>query len=464
MAKTYTKNTWTDEILAEAALHSITDPTGTPVPGNTTDIESVITALNALLDILSNGAKISLETDVVQAGTSLDATKMNNIENGIDTLDDLIDAIKSKINIDSTSELTISSGAITAVNGAHKLQPQTGTADDLDTINGLTAGDLIILYVSDAGTDTITFKHGTGNISCAGGADIELSTGAVAAYYNGTTVFICGGGGKELSYSLKFICNGRLTLESGVPVSTAEQSDKTTLYFTPYNGNCISIYDTSDLKWKIYEFTELSLALNSLTASRPHDIFAYINSGSPAIEALAWTDATTRAVSLTFKNGVLVKNTDNSRRYLGTIYVDAANKCQDTLTKAYVWNNQNQILRRMYMAETTSHTYNGAARLWNNSETNNRFDFVCGLTSTLSTIGYSRIKAGTDAYYGFTYIYYDGVNVGYLLGNYNVQTISAGAGIVQNAGAGYHYINIYEGGNDNNSTFINFFLYATMMR
>lgn len=91
MAKTYTKNTWTDEILAEAALHSITDPTGTPVPGNTTDIESVITALNALLDILSSGAKISLETDVVQAGTSLDATKMNNIENGIDALDDILD-------------------------------------------------------------------------------------------------------------------------------------------------------------------------------------------------------------------------------------------------------------------------------------------------------------------------------------------------------------------------------------
>jgi hypothetical protein len=48
----------------------------------------------------------------------------------------------------------------------------------------------LILYASDKGTDTLTFKHGTGNLSCSGGADITLSQGYVKCFYDGTTVYV----------------------------------------------------------------------------------------------------------------------------------------------------------------------------------------------------------------------------------------------------------------------------------
>ena len=93
------------------------------------------------------------------------------------------------------TELTISSDAITLTQLNHKLQPQSGTSDDLSTINGTTAGQSGVLYASDFGTDTITIKHNVGNILCMGAADITLSYGCVFWYSNGTKVFISGGGG-----------------------------------------------------------------------------------------------------------------------------------------------------------------------------------------------------------------------------------------------------------------------------
>ena len=93
------------------------------------------------------------------------------------------------------TELTISAGAVTFTQLHHKLQPQTGTSDDLDTINGTTAGQTGVIYASDFGTDTITIKHNTGNILCVGGTDIALSYGCVFWFSDGTKIFISGGGG-----------------------------------------------------------------------------------------------------------------------------------------------------------------------------------------------------------------------------------------------------------------------------
>jgi hypothetical protein len=95
----------------------------------------------------------------------------------------------------SAPELTISSDAITVTQANHKLQPESGTADNLSTINGTSEGQFGVLYVSDFGTDTITIKHNVGNILCVGAADISLSHGCVFWYSDGTKVFCSGGGG-----------------------------------------------------------------------------------------------------------------------------------------------------------------------------------------------------------------------------------------------------------------------------
>ncbi len=41
------------------------------------------------------------------------------------------------------------------------------------------------------------------------------------------------------------LCEGRLTLTSGSPVVSGDQTAKTTVYFTPYKGNRISLYNGS---------------------------------------------------------------------------------------------------------------------------------------------------------------------------------------------------------------------------
>ena len=76
---------------------------------------------------------------------------------------------------------------------------------------------------------------------------------------------------------------GRLTLESGVPISTTDQTDKTTLYYTPYLGNSISLYTSS--VWETLTFSELSLNISAYTASKPYDIWAYDNAGVVALDS-----------------------------------------------------------------------------------------------------------------------------------------------------------------------------------
>lgn len=71
--------------------------------------------------------------------------------------------------------------------------------------------------------------------------------------------------------------NGRLTLESGVPNPKRDMVGKSTLYFTPYLGNSLSLYVGG--RWVIRTFSEISKALSGLSSDFPYDIFAYDNAG-----------------------------------------------------------------------------------------------------------------------------------------------------------------------------------------
>jgi hypothetical protein len=71
-------------------------------------------------------------------------------------------------------ELTIATGAITITGAAHTVDTESDAAsDDLDTINGGTDGELLVLRAENAAR-TIVIKDGTGNIETADGNDIDL--------------------------------------------------------------------------------------------------------------------------------------------------------------------------------------------------------------------------------------------------------------------------------------------------
>lgn len=85
------------------------------------------------------------------------------------------------------------------------------------------------------------------------------------------------------------VVQGRLTTESGVPVSTSDRTAQSTLYFTPYKGNTIALWD--GLAWTATTFTETSIVLSGLVAHTNYDVFGYLNSGVLALEIEPWKNA-----------------------------------------------------------------------------------------------------------------------------------------------------------------------------
>lgn len=172
-------------------------------------------------------------------------------------------------------------------------------------------------------------------------------------------------------------CQGRLTLTSGLAVTTADVTAAGTLYFTPYLGNIVSLYDGS--LWEAFTFTERSLAL-TLTTNTNYDVFLYDNAGTLTLEVLAWTNDTTRATALASQDGVLVKSGAVTRRYLGTIRASGTNTTEDSFAKRFVWNLYNRVDRPVKVLETTnSWTYSTGTWRQANGAAGNQIAVVTGV-------------------------------------------------------------------------------------
>ena len=175
------------------------------------------------------------------------------------------------------------------------------------------------------------------------------------------------------------LCEFRMTLTSGLPVTTSDVTAATTVYVTPYQGNRISLYNGST-GWIIRSSAEMSIAVPA-TTSTMYDLFCYDNSGTPTLEATAWTNDSTRATALTLQNGVYVKSGATTRRYLGSFRTTTVSgQTEDSLAKRYVWNYYNRVVRRMEVLETTnSWTYSTDTWRQANGSATNQLDCVIGL-------------------------------------------------------------------------------------
>jgi prepilin-type processing-associated H-X9-DG protein len=91
------------------------------------------------------------------------------------------------LNLGAPSTLTIATGVVTATKSFHLVDTQGAAAtDDLDTINGGTAGNLLIVQ-SVASTRDVTLKDGTGNLALAGDCVLDTLQDSITLIYRGSS-------------------------------------------------------------------------------------------------------------------------------------------------------------------------------------------------------------------------------------------------------------------------------------
>jgi hypothetical protein len=238
---------------------------------------------------------------------------------------------------------------------------------------------VLITTVAGGGTGASTFT--------AHGVLIGEGTSPIAATTTGTAgqVLTSNGASADPTFQAATgdfsVCRGRLTLESGVPVSVTDQTAKTNIFFTPYLGNTIGLYDGSTA-WTVLTFTEKTLALGTLTNDLPYDVFAYNNSGVVALEALAWTNKTTRATALVQQDGVLSKTGALTRRYLGTFHTTATTTTEDSAAKRLLQNYYHRVMRPVRVIYDTAYTYTTATYRQANAVATNQIEVVNGVAES----------------------------------------------------------------------------------
>lgn len=170
---------------------------------------------------------------------------------------------------------------------------------------------------------------------------------------------------------------GRLSTESGVPISTTDRASQATVYWVPYRHRWMPIYDgTRWVAWDINSYS--TLALGTRTSGKNYDVVFIVLSGSgtPTIDLVpAWTNDSTRASGVSLVNGILVNTSSftsvinsevvaaNCATVVGTIRTTSATTTEDSETKRFVYNFYNQVDRPLRKWDTTD-TDNYSTAAW----------------------------------------------------------------------------------------------------
>lgn len=206
-----------------------------------------------------------------------------------------------------------------------------------------------------------------------------------------------------LSPFLKTQVQGRLSLTTGVPVTSGDVTAATTIYWVPYQGNQVALYTGST--WVSASQAQLSIAVPA-TTNQMYDVFMDYNAGVPALSLTAWTNDTTRATALTTQDGVLVKTGALTSRYLGSFRTTAVSgQTEDSVTNRLVWNYYNRIRRPMQRIDTTaSWNYTSTTVRQANNSALNQFAIVVGVAEITVdidlTVNASNSSAGQGIWVG----------------------------------------------------------------
>jgi len=292
------------------------------------------------------------------------------------------------LNVNPTSaSVTITlMSAVTATNGRGIEIRHTGTANqvNISTVSGQT--------IDGFSSKSLLGQHESLEL-VSDGANWHVKSDANRTIYAGTVT-----------------PQGYLTLTSGTPIITSNVLSATAVYYTPFTGNLVPLYDGT--RFVNYEFAELTLSLASQHATNTiYDVFAWLESGVVTIgTGPAWTTSTAGAgargtgagttqltrtkglhlntVAMTARNSSTTYSVGALRAtYLGSIFIDGT-AGQVTCHVAYgqsrkwgVWNAYNRRPIELLAGDATaSWTYNGGTIRQSRADATNKLTTFCGLS------------------------------------------------------------------------------------
>ncbi|CAN5128979.1 hypothetical protein BH10PSE6_BH10PSE6_20850 [soil metagenome] len=228
---------------------------------------------------------------------------------------------------------------------------------------------------------------------------------------------------------------GRLTLVTGTPVMSSAQLAKATIFYTPYVGNQIAVYNGTSFISNA--FSELSnVTTNSavgsagpaaVVANSNYDLFVWLNGSTETLtRGPAWSSDISRGTGAgtselqrlngIWTNKIAITNGPAANRgtYVGTVRSDGALKINFTLGGVAaggtasilgVWNAYNRVLVRGFVGDNTA-SWNYTTATWRAANNSNamRVSFVSGLqedffqaeyiVSTFNGAGVAQAQAG----------------------------------------------------------------------
>ncbi len=225
-----------------------------------------------------------------------------------------------------------------------------------------------------------------------------------------------------------------LGVANGGPVQgSADVSAATTVYYSPFVGSQIPIWNGSS--FSILSFSELQLALSASlqTANNIYDVFIFNNGGTPvAVFGPAWATPTAGSgargtgagtTQLSYQNGILVNTvalTGNNGSttypvlalqgtYVGSILVDTtagqvtAHRTLGVQRKFGVWNAYNRVPIVLSVAQnTTPWTYTTATWRQSNGTTSDTAQVFTGLTQEQTSVDFrQQVTPSTGPGVGF---------------------------------------------------------------
>lgn len=213
------------------------------------------------------------------------------------------------------------------------------------------------------------------------------------------------------------IPQGRLSLAAGTPVRTSNVSSAINIYYTPYIGQMVPIYngttfDMVDIGGDLVNVTTDATTNPAAAAiTSVYDMFIWLNNGVPTLSrGPAWTSNAVRSAGTALArirglmtNAVAITNgpAQYMGTYVGTIATNSATATVSWIfggvaaggTKAVlgVWNMYNRVTIQTRVTDSAvPYTYTTAVVRYANGSANNAIMYVIGMAEEPPTFYYQQ--------------------------------------------------------------------------